>query len=58
MISKKDYVLGKDDFLWVINNKNSTKELATALTPIGGLFSFDKIDIRDELSFEILMCKM
>lgn len=45
--------LGKDDFLWVINNKNSTKELATALTPIGGLFSFDKIDIRDELSFEI-----
>ncbi len=45
--------LGKDDFVWVFNNQNSTKELVTALTPIGGLFSFDMIDIRDELSFEI-----
>lgn len=45
--------LGKDDFVWVLNNENSTKELATVLTLIGGLFSFDKIDIRDELSFEI-----
>lgn len=45
--------LGKDDFVWVFNNQNSIKELVTALTPIGGLFSFDMIDIRDELSFEI-----
>lgn len=45
--------LGKDDFVWVINNKNSTKELATLLTPIGGLFSFDKSDINDKLSLFI-----
>ena len=45
--------LGKDDFVWVFNNKNSTTELATMLTPIGGIYSFDQFDINDELSFEI-----
>lgn len=45
--------LGKDDFVWVFNNQNSTTELATMLTPIGGLFSFDRSDLLDELSIEI-----
>lgn len=45
--------MGKDDFVWVFNNKNSTKELATLITPIGGIFSFDKCDITDKLSFII-----
>lgn len=53
----QDYVegirLGKDTFVWVFNNKNSTTELATMLTPIGGLYSFDQYDINDELSFTI-----
>lgn len=45
--------IGKDDYVWVLNNKNSTRELATMLTPIGGIYSFDLLDINDELSFEI-----
>ena len=45
--------LGKDDYLWVFNNKNGTTELGTLLTPIGGLYSFDLMNINDELSFEI-----
>lgn len=45
--------LGKDDYVWVFNNKNSTTELATLLTPVGGLFSFDRSDITDELSLFI-----
>lgn len=49
--------LGKDDYVWVFNNKNSTTELATMLTPIGGIYYFDKMDFNDELSFEILDMK-
>ncbi len=45
--------LGKEDYVWVFNNINSTTELATMLTPIGGIYSFDQFDINDELSFEI-----
>ncbi len=45
--------LGKDDFVWVFNNKNSSTELATVLTPIGGLYYFDNIDLMDSLSFQI-----
>ncbi len=45
--------LGKDTFVWVFNNKNSRTELATMLTPIVGLYSFDQYDINDELSLTI-----
>lgn len=45
--------LGRDEYVWVLNNKNSTTELATMLTPVGGLFSFDQMNVEDELSFEI-----
>ena len=45
--------IGKDNFVWVFNNKNSSTELSTILTPIGGLYSFDQFDVNDELSFEI-----
>ena len=45
--------LGKDDYVWVFNNKNSNTELATLLTPIGGIYSFDQLDINDKLSFVI-----
>lgn len=45
--------LGKEDYVWVFNNKNSTTELATMLTPVGGIYCFDKMDFNDELSFEI-----
>ena len=45
--------LGRDEYVWVLNNKNSTSELATMLTPVGGLFSFDQMNVEDELSFEI-----
>lgn len=45
--------LGKDDYVWVFNNRNSTVDLSTMLTPIGGLYYFDKMDFNDELSFEI-----
>ena len=38
--------LGKDDYVWVFNNKNSTTELATMLTPVGGIYYFDKMDHR------------
>lgn len=49
---KEGIRLGKDNYVWVFNNHN-TKELATVLTPIRGLFSFDMIDIKDRLSFDI-----
>lgn len=45
--------LGTDDYLWVLNNNNSTTELSTMLTPIEGLFTFDKMNFNDELSLEI-----
>lgn len=41
--------LGKDDFVWAINNKNNPKELSTLLTPIKGIFSFDLFDLNDVL---------
>lgn len=45
--------LGTDDYLWVLNNINSTTELSTMLTPIFGLFTFDMMNFNDELSLEI-----
>lgn len=45
--------LGRDDYVWVLNNRNSSTELATMFTPIGGLFSFDQMNVEDDLSFEI-----
>lgn len=45
--------VGKDDYIWVINNINSNEELSTMLTPIGGLYSFDQINLIDDLSLEI-----
>ncbi len=45
--------LGIDNYVWVLNNKNSKKELATLLTPVGGFFSFDRSDITDTLSLLI-----
>lgn len=50
---EKGIRLGKDDFVWVLNNVNHEKELASMITPIAGLFSFDMMNIEDELSFRI-----
>lgn len=45
--------LGTDDYLWVLNNNNSTTELSTMVTPIVGLCTFDEMNFNDELSLEI-----
>lgn len=39
--------------MWVFNNKNSTNEVATMLTPVGEIYYFEKMNFNDELSFEI-----
>lgn len=44
--------LGKDDYIWVFNNKNARGVLATILTPINGLYSFDLFNL-DEVLPEI-----
>lgn len=41
--------LGKDYYVWVFNNKNEKGALATMLTPINGIFSFDLFDLDDVL---------
>ena len=41
--------LGKDNYVWVFNNKNEKGALATMLTPINGIFSFDLFDLDDVL---------
>lgn len=45
--------LGKDDYVWVYNNITKSDELSTLLTPIGGLYYFDRCNLNDELSLQI-----
>lgn len=41
--------LGKDYYVWAFNNKNAQDALATMLTPINGIFSFDLFNLDDVL---------
>lgn len=42
--------LEREDYVWVFNNKNVSAELATILTPVEGIYSFDLYDLRNKLS--------
>lgn len=41
--------LGNDDFIWIFNNINVQGALATILTPVNGVFSFDLFNLNEVL---------
>lgn len=45
--------LEREDYVWVFNNKNASAGLATMLTPIKGIYSFDFYDLRSKISIVI-----